>query len=77
VLSNIQSFKPRNNYSILVDDFGKMEGNLLMPDSLENSLNLPYNESSLENRRDQSALKDFEEFLDPNVLEDEDFRMNE
>ena len=27
--------------------------------------------------RDQPHIKDFEEFLDPNVLEDEDFRMNE
>ena len=38
--------------------------------------NMP-NDMSLEGVNDQPHLKDFEEFLDPSVLEDEDFRMNE
>jgi hypothetical protein len=44
---------------------------------LGNSLDPPFNEMSFDERKEQSHLKDFEEFLDPNVLEDEDFRMNE
>lgn len=35
------------------------------------------NDISFDDVKDQPHLKDFEEFLDPNVLEDEDFRMNE
>lgn len=48
-----------------------------MHESLENSMDHPYNEMSYDEGRDQPLLNDFQEFLDPNVLEDEDFRMNE
>ena len=34
-------------------------------------------EQFFEREDEQTALRDFEEFLDPNVLEDEDFKMNE
>lgn len=49
-----------------------------MNDSIANSLERDFGELSNEDEpRENPHLKDFQEFLDPCVLEDEDFRMNE